>query len=30
MGLATQPQGTEKAEEQLDEVQVWWKEVVEI
>jgi hypothetical protein len=29
MGLAAQPQGTEKVEEQLDEVQVWWKEVVE-
>lgn len=29
MGLATQPHGTEKVEEQLDEVQVWWREVVE-
>ncbi|ORY90106.1 hypothetical protein BCR35DRAFT_349873 [Leucosporidium creatinivorum] len=29
MGLAAQPQGTEKVEEQLDEVQAWWKEVVE-
>ena len=29
MGLAAQPQGSQKVEEELDEVQVWWKEVVE-
>lgn len=29
MGLGAQPQGAESVEEELDEVQVWWNEVVE-